>query len=80
MQGKTKLLSPNTPMPEWWKSLTQVSSPFKSFSIALKNKPFVRLCIIYFSLNISFAFCKILMVYFVQYQLNMEKMSRLPWD
>ena len=49
------------------------SSPFKSFSIALKNKPFVRLCIIYFSLNISFAFCKILMVYFVQYQLNMEK-------
>jgi Na+/melibiose symporter-like transporter len=50
------------------------ASPFKSFGQALKNQPFVRLCIIYFSMNISFAFCKILMAYFIQYQLLMANL------
>ena len=47
-------------------------SPFKSFSAALKNKPFVWLCVTYFVVNISFAFIKILMAYFVEYQLLMK--------
>jgi GPH family glycoside/pentoside/hexuronide:cation symporter len=51
---------------------TAEPSPLKSLQVALKNKPFVRLCLIYFTLNISFAFCKILMAYFVEYQLQMK--------
>ncbi len=48
------------------------ASPLKSLFTALKNKAFVRLCILYFTLNISFAFCKILMAYYVEYQLLMK--------
>jgi GPH family glycoside/pentoside/hexuronide:cation symporter len=47
-------------------------SPFKSLWVALKNKPFVRLCGIYFVVNLSFAFIKILMAYYVEYQLLMK--------
>ena len=47
-------------------------SPFKSLSVALKNKPFARLCMLYFVINISFAFIKILMVYYIEYQLLMK--------
>jgi glycoside/pentoside/hexuronide:cation symporter, GPH family len=53
------------------------ASPLKSLLVALKNKPFVRLCIIYFTLNISFAFCKILMAYYVEYQLLMKSQISL---
>jgi GPH family glycoside/pentoside/hexuronide:cation symporter len=53
------------------------ASPLKSLSVALKNKPFVKLCIIYFSLNISFALCKILMAYYVEYQLLMKEQISL---
>ena len=48
------------------------SSPVKSLSVALKNRPFVWLLLIYFILNISFAFIKILMAYYVEYQLLMK--------
>jgi len=47
-------------------------SPFKSLLAALKNKPFVWLCIIYFIVNVSFAFIKILMAYYIEYQLLMK--------
>ncbi len=47
-------------------------SPFKSLVVALKNKPFVWLCATYFIVNISFAFIKILMAYYVEYQLLMK--------
>jgi len=52
-------------------------SPFKSLSVALKNKPFVRLCVIYFVINLSFAFIKILMVYYIEYQLLMKAETSL---
>jgi GPH family glycoside/pentoside/hexuronide:cation symporter len=52
-------------------------SPFKSLSIALKNKPFARLCVIYFVINISFALIKILMVYYIEYQLLMKAETSL---
>ncbi len=52
-------------------------SPFKSLAVALKNKPFVRLCVIYFVINISFAFIKILMVYYIEYQLLMKAETSL---
>jgi GPH family glycoside/pentoside/hexuronide:cation symporter len=48
------------------------ASPLKSLLVALKNKPFVWLCGIYFIVNISFAFIKILMAYYVEYQLLMK--------
>ncbi len=47
-------------------------SPFKSLVVALKNKPFAWLCATYFVINISFAFIKILMVYYIEYQLLMK--------
>lgn len=47
-------------------------SPFKSLVLALKNKPFVWLCGTYFIINISFGFIKVLMVYYVEYQLLMK--------
>jgi GPH family glycoside/pentoside/hexuronide:cation symporter len=47
-------------------------SPFKSFLVALKNKPFVWLSATYFVINIAFAFIKILMVYYIEYQLVMK--------
>jgi glycoside/pentoside/hexuronide:cation symporter, GPH family len=51
---------------------TPEASPFKSFLAALKNKPFIWLCGVYFVINISFAFIKILMAYYVEYQLLMK--------
>jgi GPH family glycoside/pentoside/hexuronide:cation symporter len=48
-------------------------SPLKSLSVALKNRPFVWLLVTYFILNISFAFIKILMAYYVEYQLLMKE-------
>jgi GPH family glycoside/pentoside/hexuronide:cation symporter len=53
------------------------TSPFKSFLEAMKNKPFVWLCVIYFVVNISFAFIKILMVYYIEYQLLMKTETTL---
>jgi len=53
------------------------ASPFKSFKVALKNKPFVWLCLTYFVVNISFAFIKILMVYYIEYQLLMKAETTL---
>jgi glycoside/pentoside/hexuronide:cation symporter, GPH family len=51
---------------------TPEPSPFKSFLASLKNKPFIWLCGVYFVINISFAFVKILMAYYVEYQLLMK--------
>lgn len=51
---------------------TPEPSPFKSFFVALKNKPFIWLSVTYFIVNISFAFIKILMAYYVEYQLLMK--------
>ncbi|MEW5872762.1 MAG: MFS transporter [Chloroflexota bacterium] len=48
------------------------SSPFKSLLVALKNKPFIWLCGTYFVVSVSFAFIKILMAYYVEYQLLMK--------
>lgn len=56
---------------------TPEASPFKSFLVALKNKPFVWLCAAYFVVNISFAFIKILMVYYIEYQLLMKTETTL---
>lgn len=47
-------------------------SPFKSLAVALKNRPFIWLSLTYFIINISFAFVKILMAYYVEYQLLMK--------
>lgn len=52
-------------------------SPFKSLTVALKNRPFVRLCLIYFVINISFAFVKTLMAYYIEYQLLMKAETSL---
>lgn len=48
------------------------SSPMKSLLIALRNRPFIWLCGTYFIINISFAFIKTLMAYFLEYQLLMK--------
>jgi len=53
------------------------ASPIKSFLIAIRNKPFVWLCGTYFIVNISFAFIKILMIYYIEYQLLMKAESSL---
>ena len=53
------------------------ASPLKSLLVALKNKPFVWLCVTYFVVNISFAFIKILMVYYIEYQLLMKAETTL---
>jgi GPH family glycoside/pentoside/hexuronide:cation symporter len=47
-------------------------NPFKSIGQAFKNRAFVYLCIVYFVVNISFAFAKTLMAYFIEYQLLMK--------
>ncbi len=52
-------------------------SPIKSAFIAFKNKPFVWLCGTYFIINISFAFIKILMAYYIEYQLLMKAETSL---
>jgi GPH family glycoside/pentoside/hexuronide:cation symporter len=53
------------------------ASPLKSLLVALKNKPFVWLCATYFVINISFAFIKILMAYYIEYQLLMKAQTSL---
>ena len=53
------------------------SSPVKSLLVALKNKPFVWLSATYFVVNISFAFIKILMAYYIEYQLLMKAQTSL---
>lgn len=53
------------------------ASPIKSLLIAIKNKPFVWLCGTYFVINISFAFIKILMAYYIEYQLLMKAETSL---
>ncbi|MBN1920681.1 MAG: MFS transporter [Anaerolineae bacterium] len=52
-------------------------SPFKSLFLALKNKPFVLLCVIYFVINISFALVKTLMAYYIEYQLLMKAQTSI---
>ena len=52
-------------------------SPFKSLALALKNRPFVWLCGTYLVINISFAFIKILMAYYIEYQLLMKAETTL---
>ncbi len=47
-------------------------SPLKSLLVALRNRPFVWLCGTYFIVNISFGFIKVLMAYYVEYQLLMK--------
>ncbi len=45
---------------------------WQSVKAALSNKPFQRLCIAYFVINLSFALVKTLMAYYLEYQLLME--------
>jgi GPH family glycoside/pentoside/hexuronide:cation symporter len=52
-------------------------NPFKSLGVALRNRPFLRLCAIYLTLNLSFAFIKILMAYYIEYQLLMKEQTTL---
>jgi len=49
-------------------------NPAKSIKLAFANKKFVYLCVVYFIVNISFAFAKTLMAYFIEYQLVMKDM------
>lgn len=53
------------------------TSPFKSLKLAMKNKAFVWLTGAYFVINLSFAFIKILMAYYVEYQLLMKAETSL---
>ncbi|MBN1267333.1 MAG: MFS transporter [Anaerolineales bacterium] len=53
------------------------ASPFKSFKLAMKNRAFVWLCGTYFIVNLSFAFIKVLMAYYVEYQLLMKAETSL---
>lgn len=50
------------------------ANPLKSIKVAFKNRPFVYLFVVYFIVNISFAFAKTLMAYFIEYQLLMKDM------
>ncbi len=52
-------------------------SPFKSLLVAMKNKPFVWLCGTYLVINVSFAFIKILMAYYIEYHLLMKEQTSL---
>ena len=47
-------------------------NPLKSIKLAFKNRPFIYLFVVYFIVNISFAFAKTLMAYFIEYQLLMK--------
>ena len=58
-------------------SRTAEDPPWQTFGEALKNRPFVRLLLIYFALNLAFAFIKTLMVYFLIYQAGMEAETSL---
>jgi GPH family glycoside/pentoside/hexuronide:cation symporter len=44
---------------------------------ALRNKAFVWLCAVYLTVNLSFAFIKILMAYYIEYQLLMQAETTL---
>ncbi len=44
---------------------------------ALRNKPFLWLCAVYLTVNLSFAFIKILMAYYIEYQLLMKAQTTL---
>ncbi|HWQ46186.1 MAG TPA: MFS transporter [Longilinea sp.] len=46
--------------------------PLKAFVATFKNKPFVRLCLTYLIVNLSFALIKTLMAYYLEYQLSMK--------
>jgi GPH family glycoside/pentoside/hexuronide:cation symporter len=48
------------------------ANPLKSFKEAFRNRPFIYLFVVYFIVNISFAFAKTLMAYFIEYQLLMK--------
>lgn len=50
------------------------ANPLKSIKTAFSNKKFLYLAVVYFVVNISFAFAKGLMAYYVQYQLLMKDM------
>jgi GPH family glycoside/pentoside/hexuronide:cation symporter len=52
-------------------------NPFKSMGAALRNKPFLWLCAVYLTVNLSFAFIKILMAYYIEYQLLMKAQTTL---
>lgn len=52
-------------------------SPIKSMKAALVNKPFMWLCLTYFVINISFAFVKVLMAYYIEYQLLMKTQTSM---
>lgn len=52
-------------------------NPFKSIKAAFSNKKFLYLCLIYLVVNISFAFAKTLMAYYVEYQLLMKDQIQL---
>jgi len=48
-----------------------------SIKTALSNKPFQRLCIAYFVINLAFALVKTLMAYYLEYQLLMKEQVSL---
>lgn len=52
-------------------------NPFKSIKVAFLNKKFLYLCMIYLIVNLSFAFTKTLMAYYVEYQLLMKDQIQL---
>ena len=56
------------------KSKTNV---WRSIKTALSNKPFQRLCIAYFVINLAFALVKTLMAYYLEYQLLMKEQVSL---
>jgi GPH family glycoside/pentoside/hexuronide:cation symporter len=58
-------------------STSSEASPLKSFASAIKNRAFVWLCGTYFIINISFAFIKVLMAYYIEYQLLMKAETSL---
>jgi GPH family glycoside/pentoside/hexuronide:cation symporter len=45
---------------------------WESFKATFRNKPFIRLCIAYLVVNLSFALIKTLMAYFLEYHLLMK--------
>jgi glycoside/pentoside/hexuronide:cation symporter, GPH family len=58
-------------------SRTADAPPWRTFGEALKNRPFVRLLLIYFTLNLAFALIKTLMIYFLTYQSSMAAETSL---
>jgi GPH family glycoside/pentoside/hexuronide:cation symporter len=58
-------------------SRTAEAPPWRTFGEAFQNRPFVRLLVIYFTLNLAFALIKTLMVYFLTYQSGMAAETSL---